>query len=105
MQNNKLNVIIVGGIIILALYSTFTMFSKIDNKVMERGTSYDQCVIELYGVTPSEYLSMKGVMPECEPVTASSTVEVCHSLSYYTDHKIPARDISNKCFNEIYSFN
>lgn len=105
MNKNQLNVIMLAGIIIVALYGTFTMFNKIDSRVMERGIAYDQCVIELYGVTPSEYLSMKGVMPECGQVTASSTAEVCHSISYYADHKIPARDISDKCFNELYSFN
>lgn len=88
-----ITIIVLGSLIIWGLLS---WFDKVDNSLMNTGITYNECVLELYGVTPSEYLSMKGVMPECE--------EVCHPLSYYTDHKIPARDISNKCFNEIYSF-
>lgn len=66
MNNNQLNVIMwIAGVIVI-LWGMVQYFSNVDNKVMERGIAYDQCVIDLYGVTPSEYLSMKGVMPECE---------------------------------------
>lgn len=105
MNKNQLNVIMLAGIIIVALYGTFTMFNKIDSRVMERGNEYDSCIMVKYHTTPSQYLEANGVMPECGQVTASSTAEVCHSFSYYADHKIPARDISDKCFNELYSFN
>ena len=66
MNNNQLNVIMwIAGIVVI-LWGMVQYFNNVDNKVMERGIAYDQCVIELYGVTVSEYLSMKGVMPECE---------------------------------------
>lgn len=66
MNNNQLNVIMwIAGIVVI-VWGMVQYFGNIDNKVMERGIAYDQCVIDLYNVTPSEYLSMKGVMPECE---------------------------------------
>ncbi len=63
MKTNQ--IIMLAGIIILAVYGTFTMFNKIDNRIRSVGTDYDSCIMVKYHVTPMEYKESQGVMPTC----------------------------------------
>lgn len=66
MNKNQLNVIMLAGIIIIALYGTFTMFNKIDSRVMERGAEYDKCIWIQEGQTVTQYLEANGHYPTCK---------------------------------------
>lgn len=64
MKTNQ--IIMLAGIIILAVYGTFYVSNKIDNRVMQRGMEYDKCIWIQEGMTPSQYLEANGHLPICK---------------------------------------